>query len=35
MYVKRQAGHIAAEVCAGFWWGDLREMDHLEDLMGG
>ena len=24
------------EVYAGFWWGDLRERDHLEDLgMGG
>jgi hypothetical protein len=20
------------EVHAGFWWGDLRERDHLEDL---
>jgi hypothetical protein len=19
------------EVCSGFWWGNLRETDHLED----
>jgi len=19
------------EVCTGFWWGNLREIDHLED----
>jgi hypothetical protein len=19
------------EVCAAFWWGNLREIDHLED----
>jgi len=22
----------AGEVHTGFWWGDLRERDHLEDL---
>jgi hypothetical protein len=22
------------EVHTGFWWGDLRERDHLEDLGG-
>jgi hypothetical protein len=29
----RWAGHIACmgEVHTGFWWGDLREEDHLED----
>jgi hypothetical protein len=31
----RRAGHVACmgkrEVHAGFWWGDLREGDHLED----
>jgi hypothetical protein len=21
------------EVCTGFWWGNLRERDHLEDLI--
>ena len=29
------AGHIAhmerVEVYTGFWWGDLREREHLED----
>ena len=29
------AGHVArmgrGEVLAGFWWGNLRERDHLED----
>jgi hypothetical protein len=28
-------GHVACmgrgEVCTGFWWGDLKEGDHLED----
>jgi hypothetical protein len=31
----RWAGHAAcmgrSEVHTGFWWGDLREGDHLED----
>jgi hypothetical protein len=22
---------VRGEVCTGFWWGDLREGDHLED----
>ena len=30
------AGHVACmgavEVRTGFWWGDLRERGHLEDL---
>ena len=21
------------ELCRGFWWADLRERDHLEDLI--
>ena len=29
------AGHVArmerAEVYTGFWWGNLRERDHLEE----
>jgi hypothetical protein len=25
----------AVEVYAGFWWGDPRERDHLEDLSVG
>jgi hypothetical protein len=32
----RWAGHVArmgrGEVHTGFWWGDLRGRDHLEDL---
>jgi hypothetical protein len=32
----RWAGHVACmetgEVHTGFWWRDLRERDHLEDL---
>ena len=32
----RWAGHVArmgrGEVYTGFWWGNLRERDHLEDL---
>jgi hypothetical protein len=31
----RRAGHVARreteEVYTGFWWGSLRERDHLED----
>ena len=31
----RQAGHVArmgrGEAYTGFWWGNLRERDHLED----
>jgi hypothetical protein len=34
----RLAGHVACmgrgEVHTGFWWGNLRERDHLEDLDG-
>jgi hypothetical protein len=32
----RWAGHVArveeGEECTRFWWGDLRESDHLEDV---
>ena len=32
----RWAGHVArmgrGEACTGFWWGNLRGRDHLEDL---
>jgi hypothetical protein len=31
----RWAGHVArigrGKVLTGFWWGNLRETDHLED----
>jgi len=31
----RWAGHVArmgrGEACTGFWWGNLRGRDHLED----
>jgi hypothetical protein len=31
----RWAGHVVStgegEACTGFWWGSLREGDHLED----
>jgi hypothetical protein len=23
---------VEGEMCAEFWWGNLRERDHLEDL---
>jgi len=32
----RSAGHLVlwgrGEMYRGFWWGDLSEADHLEDL---
>jgi hypothetical protein len=31
----RWAGHVArmgrGDACTGFWWGNLRKRDHLED----
>jgi hypothetical protein len=36
MRITRRAGHVAlvgrGELHTGFWWGDLKEEDHLEDL---
>jgi hypothetical protein len=33
--IMRWAGHVArlgrAGVCTGFWWGNLREIDHSEN----
>jgi len=34
--IMRWVGHVAhmgtGDVHTGFWWGDLRKRDHLEDL---
>jgi hypothetical protein len=24
--------HVRGEVLMGFWWGNLRDIDHLKDL---
>jgi len=32
----RWVGHVIVgekrEVCTGFWWGNVREIGHLQDL---
>jgi hypothetical protein len=32
----RACSTYEGELCAGFWWGNMRERDHLEDpCVGG